>query len=426
MFTAEETYVRRTPADAGSMADLWEEATRLDSASQGSAGIRSFTVEGPSEEMIAARASRLVGPIAQQLALLGPSGWDRFAAVFSCTVSGEVAQLRFWSGRRSTEVRVPEEIAVLVRRQRHLAARMPAGPWWRLLLTVGHGGGQDARITTDYDYGDEPFPDDDLLAPAHYRNDLAAYPRPQTPAWLVEHIAGADGPGTAPRTAAQATGATVRTTAPVQDRPAPPPRQESVSQPGPAQPGPGPVLDVKYGRTRLHADPQVITYGRKSMALDQVEWVGYTATHTATKRFLYPTTHDSTWEFVVGRYPYYGGPKVAVSWSKGGRRAEQPEEWTFLVNLSQRYLEPRLLTELVAQVRSGRTVTLGGSVQVNQAGIACRKPRRSLRWESFSGTQLNNGMVCIYQAGVEKPRLTVPLSHPNAALSPGLFALLTS
>ncbi|MFC0602479.1 hypothetical protein [Streptomyces palmae] len=421
LFTAEEAYVRRQLAEERFMADLRGEVMRLDSASGRSAGIGSFTVDGPSQEVIATRASRLVGPIAQQLALLGPPGWDHFTAVFSCTVSGEVTRLRFRSGKRSTEARVPERTAVLVRRQRHLAARMPAGPWWRLLLTVSHSPGTGARMTTDYDYGDQPFPEEDLLAPEHYRNDLAAYPRTHTPAWLSAYAAGAGRPGraTTPTAPQASTGAAGRPSSPRQDRTAIPPER-------PAQPGPVPVLDTRIGRKRLYADPHEITYGKKSIALDQVEWVGYAATHTATKRFLYPTTHDSTWDFVVGRYPYHGGPSVRVGFYRTGRRAEQPEEWAFLVNLVRQYVEPRLLAESVARVRRGETVTVGGGVKVDQAGIACAKPRLALPWGSLHSSQLNGGMICVYQRGSEKPVLTVPLSHPNAALIPDLFAALTS
>ncbi|MBI0293609.1 hypothetical protein JBE04_03650 [Streptomyces sp. PRKS01-29] len=304
MFTAEEAYVRREPAEERFMADLRDEVMRLDRASEGSAGIASFTIDAPAEEAVAARASRLLDPIVQQVALLGPPGWDRFVAAFSFTVSGEVAQLRFWCGNRTTDVRVPEQIAVLVRRQRHLAARMPAGPWWRLLLAVGHSAGTGARVTTEYDYGDQPFPEDHLLAPERYRDDLAAYPRAHTPAWLSAYVAGAGEPG------------------PRQDRTAPPPtRRTPAPHPG-GTVAPGPVLDTRVRRKRLYADPQVITFGRHSLALDQVEWVSYTATHTATKRFLYPTTHDSTWDFAVGRYPYYGGPVVRVH-----RRAPSSPCW---------------------------------------------------------------------------------------------------
>ncbi|MFF3950162.1 hypothetical protein ACFYYN_35900 [Streptomyces sp. NPDC001902] len=450
MFTAEEAYVRRRTAEERFMTDLRDEALRLDSASEGSAGISSFTIDAPAEEAVASRASGLIGPIAQQLAQLGPPGWDRLAAVFSFTVSSEVAQLRFWSGKRSTEARVPEQIALLVRRQRHLAARMPAGPWWRLLLTVSHSAGTNAQVATDYDYGDQPIPDDDLLAPENYRDDLAAYPRAHTPTWLTAYVSSADAPGTPTRPAPQAAGATTRPPDPRQDRPAPPPRRAPAPQPdavapgprnpydaptppqGPtpsarvAQPGRTPVLDTKIGWTSLHADPQVITYGKKSIALDQVEWISYSATQIAEKRFMFPTFYENKWDFQVGRYPYHGGPKVAVHFSRAGRRADQPEEWTFLMNLARQYLEPRLLTELVAQVRRGQTITVGGSVKVSPNGIACAKPRLSLPWESINAPQLRNGMICIYQKGVDKPVLTVPLSHPNAALIPNLFGTLTS
>lgn len=138
------------------------------------------------EAPIAAEASRLLDPIVQQLAQLGLQGWVGFSAVFAFTVSAEVAQLRFWSKEQTGLVPVPESIAELVRQQREVAAAMPAGPWWRLLLRVTNRG----EVTVDYDYGDEPFPDDQLLAPEDYRNDLDAYPRDRIPVWLAGYMAG--------------------------------------------------------------------------------------------------------------------------------------------------------------------------------------------------------------------------------------------
>ncbi|RKN35877.1 hypothetical protein [Streptomyces hoynatensis] len=423
MFAAEEAYVRRGLADERFLAELGNEAMRRDAESGGAAGIASFTVEPPGEEATAARASALLAPLVQQVALLGPPGWNRFEAAFSCTVSGEVARLRFWSGKRSAEVPVPEQIALLVRRQRHLAARMPAGPWWRLLLTVGHTEGTDATIATEYDYGDRPFPDGQLLAPEHYRDDLLAYPRAEVPAWLAAHAAragrpgGVGEPGGEPGVGEAGPGAAGAGGGGGAGRAAAGPARV-------APPAPAPVLDAKVGWSSLHADPQVITYGRKSIELDQAEWVGYASTHTTTKRFLGPTSHQNTWEFRVGRYPYHGGPGVTVQFFKAGRHAEPPGEWLFLVNLVRQYLEPRLLADLVERVRRGETVTAGGSVKVSRDGIACAKPRVSLPWGSFDGARLDNGMVCVRQAGVERPVLTVPLSHPNATLLPALFAAL--
>jgi tetratricopeptide (TPR) repeat protein len=188
LFTAEEAFVHRATSGEEHMAELRDGFTGRESL-EGRLEVASFVIDAPSEGAIAASASHLLGPIALQLARLGPPGWQRFTAVFSFTVSAEDAQLQFWSGQHCAVVLVPEQIAVLVRRQRHLAARMPAGPWWRLLLTVTHRAGTSATMTTDYDYGDEPLPGDQLLAPEDYRNDLETYPRPHVPAWLAAYIA---------------------------------------------------------------------------------------------------------------------------------------------------------------------------------------------------------------------------------------------
>lgn len=188
--------------------------------------------------------------------------------------------------------------------------------------------------------------------------------------------------------------------------------------------GPG-VLDTKHGWSRLYADQQMISYGRKSIALADVEWVSYRAVHTATKRFLYPTTHDGQWFFEVGRYPYRG-PAVAVNDFRAGRRTDPPEYWTFLVNLAQQYLEPRLLTGLVEQIRRGETVLVGGALRVNQEGISCIKPNFSLPWHACGGAQASNGAVWIYQAGVDKPLTAASMANPNAVLIPALFAILMS
>lgn len=143
---------------------------------------------GDDIDVVAAEASMLIEPIVQELALLGPPEWEWLWAEFAFTISAEIAYLRFSSYHRSVVVPVPESVAALVREQRHAVALMPSGPWWRLLLTVTDRG----ETTVDYDYGDGPFPHDQLLAPEHYQNDLEAYPRPRVPAWLARYI---EGPG---------------------------------------------------------------------------------------------------------------------------------------------------------------------------------------------------------------------------------------
>jgi hypothetical protein len=170
-FIAQETALRHTDGTS-------DEKEFTDSPSENDIPARqSSDLSG--DASIAAEASRLLEPIVQQLAQRCPQGWDRFSAVFAFTVSAEIAQLRFWPNDQDDFVPVPESIAALVRQQREVAAATPAGPWWRLLLNVTNRG----EVIVDYDYGDEPFPDDQLLTPEHYRNDIDAYPRARVPVW---------------------------------------------------------------------------------------------------------------------------------------------------------------------------------------------------------------------------------------------------
>ncbi|WKG03112.1 hypothetical protein [Mycolicibacterium sp. HK-90] len=177
---ADFTVVDRAPADSGSGADT-----------------------GAADEAIAEEASRLLEPIAQQLAALGPGGWEEYTAEFAFTVSSQIAQLQFYAADRAGLVPVPQSIADLVRQQREVSARMSAGPWWRLLLNVTN----DGEMAVNYDYGDEPFPEDQLVTPEYYRDDLETYPRTHLPVWLAAYVAGPEAQGRDPRTAAQAAAA---------------------------------------------------------------------------------------------------------------------------------------------------------------------------------------------------------------------------
>ncbi len=211
---AVERFMAKEPASvSGSAADESDfmaefERQFRDAASDGPPAFADFTVvDGPRENAdlstvgdevaTADEAGRLIEPIVQQLAQLGPAGWDEFSAVFAFTVTSQIAQLQFSSEDRTGLVPVPQSVAELVRQQREVAARMPAGPWLRLLLTCTDRG----ETTVEYDYGDEPFPDDQLVAPEHYRNDLEAYPRQELPVWLAGYVAGPAAQGRDPRQA---------------------------------------------------------------------------------------------------------------------------------------------------------------------------------------------------------------------------------
>jgi hypothetical protein len=54
------------------------------------------------------------------------------------------------------------------------------------------------------------------------------------------------------------------------------------------QDGEVPVIETTVGWSRLYADPDVIMYGRKSIALGQVEWVSYSAVNITEKRGCSP------------------------------------------------------------------------------------------------------------------------------------------
>lgn len=358
---AEEEFIAEERAADG-MIDLEWAAMRL----QEEGAIQSFTiVDTPPEEAIVAEASGLIEPIVQQLAQLGPPGWRRLSAVFAVTVSEGIGRVRFWTDRPNDPAPVPESIMALVRRQRDIAARMPAGPWWRLLLTVTHHG----ETTVDYDYGDRPFPPEDLLPREHYRADLAAYPRGQVPAWLADYLADAT-----PE-----------------------------------------VLDTTVARRRLRADAREITHGDLSIPLDRVDWVRYRSVHTTTKRFLAPSSHHAVWHFSVGTHPAGRTSTIDLEFPTDGKDAPPPDAWAFLVELSRRHLEPRLVSRLADRVRSGETVEVGG-VRVHRDGVG------SLPWSEVGEVRVAGGQVSIHRPGEARAAVAAPLANPNAVLLPALLA----
>lgn len=130
-------------------------------------------------------AAELSRRIARETAELGPPGWRRVQATFSMTVAGESTALVFTDDNdRVARVFPTESVLASVREHRHLSASLGDGPWWRFLMTLTDEG----QLEVDYDYGDEPFPDDQLFAPEVYRADLTAYPRSQVPLWLAAYV----------------------------------------------------------------------------------------------------------------------------------------------------------------------------------------------------------------------------------------------
>ncbi|WP_307643396.1 hypothetical protein [Nocardia uniformis] len=145
-----------------------------------------FTLLEPESEPdvdIAEQARELTHSIARELAAAGPQGWQQLNAVFAFTVAAEVVQVFFSDGQSTVRVQPPQSALALAREQRDLSARMSDGPWWRLVLSLTNTG----QIEVDYDYGDEPFPDDQLFPAEAYRADLLEYPRRRLPVWLAAY-----------------------------------------------------------------------------------------------------------------------------------------------------------------------------------------------------------------------------------------------
>ncbi|MEU2103152.1 hypothetical protein [Nocardia sp. NPDC019255] len=159
-----------------------------------------FTLsEAAPVEDVAERAKTLMHQVARELAAGGPAGWQRVDAVFALTVAAEIALAVYSDDQERTARVTPDpEVVALVREHRQLAAGLEDGPWWRLLFTLT----SDGRMEVDYDYGDEPFPDDQLFPPEVYLADLAAFPRDSLPVWLGAYLGHGDRQARPPRVAA--------------------------------------------------------------------------------------------------------------------------------------------------------------------------------------------------------------------------------
>ncbi|NQE67247.1 hypothetical protein [Nocardia gamkensis] len=176
------------------------EAAAEDTASEAREPDVGFTLSAAAPvEDVAERAKALMHQVARELGAGGPPGWQRVDAVFTLTVAAEVA-LAVYFDDQERAVRVTPEpgIVALVREHRQLAAGLGDGPWWRLLFTLTSAG----RMEVDYDYGDEPFPDDQLFPPEVYLADLAAFPRNSLPVWLGAYLGHGDRQSRPPQVAA--------------------------------------------------------------------------------------------------------------------------------------------------------------------------------------------------------------------------------
>ncbi|WP_406272792.1 hypothetical protein OH799_33455 [Nocardia sp. NBC_00881] len=156
--------------------------------------------ESAAADDIVERVHELAHRIARELAALGPSGWQRMTAVFALASAAEFADVGFEDEQRTLRARPPESVLALAREQRWLTAQSDRGPWWRMLMRHTAGG----TVEIDFDYGDEPFPDEQLFAPEVYRADLVTYPRRVLPTWLAAYLQHDGRQSRSPKQAAEA------------------------------------------------------------------------------------------------------------------------------------------------------------------------------------------------------------------------------
>lgn len=153
----------------------------------------------PNEQEVRELARELTHRIARELAAQGPEGWEQLEAVFAMTVAAGAWQIVFSRENDQARADPSDEVLELVRQQRALSARLSDGPWWRMRIALSNSG----QLATDYDYGDEPFPDSQLFPPEAYLADLREYPRDRLPVWLAAYLSHGGRQQRSPRQAAE-------------------------------------------------------------------------------------------------------------------------------------------------------------------------------------------------------------------------------
>ncbi|MGQ5598448.1 hypothetical protein ACUJ8N_34960 [Streptomyces sp. ESR1.13] len=125
-------------------------------------------------------------------------GWLDINAEFAVAGGSESFNITVNYPDKALRLQPSETEVELIRKQRSLVAEMDAGPWWRMLLQVTGSG----EVDFTYDYGEVPFPEDQLFSPEAYRADLEKHPRRAIPLWMNAYINHGDRQRRSPRRAA--------------------------------------------------------------------------------------------------------------------------------------------------------------------------------------------------------------------------------
>ncbi|MEU3558647.1 hypothetical protein [Kitasatospora sp. NPDC006786] len=168
--------------DGGSFSEAFHEAF----PGPGTDSRHVLVPEPAADPAVLALADRQTRRLAESLLAEAPSGCRRITAVFALTLRREASHVLHATDRASTDAAPGPDTLRLARELRRTTARLPRGPWWRMTLDLHVDGG----VEVDFDYGDEPFPDDHLFAPEDYRVDLEAFDwsAEKLPTWLSAFV----------------------------------------------------------------------------------------------------------------------------------------------------------------------------------------------------------------------------------------------
>jgi hypothetical protein len=141
----------------------------------------------------------------------------------------------------------------------------------------------------------------------------------------------------------------------------------------------------------------------------------------ATKRFMFPTSYDTYYHFGIGTDSDSPKKLADIMFQRIRKNSKAPETWLFLVELIQRRVEPRLLTEFADAVGRGRTVTIAG-LAIGTEGISANG--FALPWRELSEPRVAEGRVQVFRANAAQPVFTAKLGDRNAVLLPTLLTHL--
>ncbi|MGW7228979.1 hypothetical protein [Streptomyces cyaneofuscatus] len=144
------------------------------------------------------RAEVIIFHLTDHLSRRVSPGWLDINAEFAVAGSSESLNITVHYPDETLRLQPSETEVDLIRKQRRVVAEMNSGPWWRMLLKITDSGDVDFS----YDYGEAPFPEDQLFPPEAYRADMEKHPRREIPLWMNAYINHGDRQRRSPRRAA--------------------------------------------------------------------------------------------------------------------------------------------------------------------------------------------------------------------------------